>query len=284
MIECIMTGKKVPQMRKYSFALFAIIFIIAFSTSPAASSLSVSGAIFEAEAAPGEQVSHNLTIGLSLDEPAALNLTADVLDWYQDLNSGNNAVKENPDISPYSAKNFLSVSPKNFRLSPNSSQVIKIVGKMPIGDGGRYAIISVLTLPGGGRTDQGVGISIGMPALVLLTIKGSDLIRRGEIENLSLEDPASARQQNISLIFKDTGNCHYVINTSAALKDGKGNTLAIASPATKELIIPTARKQIKLSLTPQSELKPGTYTIGVNVTLKDGTILDSKEMKFEIKP
>lgn len=272
-------------MHKTIYLLLTIIVACGLIVTPITGKLSATGAIFEAKASPGEHFSHNLTMNLSSDAAAPENLTVGLFDWYQDYNGGNVGVKDNPNIATYSAKKFLSVSPSNFSLSPGTSQNIRIDGDMPAGDGGRYAMVSVKTVPnatkGGGKSLQ---ISVGIYVPVLLTISGSKLIRTGEIDNLSLQQPISAKRQNISMEFKNTGNYYYPINTSVTLRDAKGSVLTTALSASRGSIIPTATRMIKFSVTPEAILKPGTYTLEGNVTLKDGTLLATKKMPFEIKP
>jgi hypothetical protein len=188
-------------------------------------------------------------------------------------------IRDNPDMAQYSAKDFLIISPREFNLSPGKSQDIKIEGEMPEGDGGRYAVVSARTVPN--NTEKGV--SYGLNTMILLTIKGSNIRETGGIENLSLTEPISYKQLNIAMIFKNTGNHHYCIAANLSLKDEKGSILATASPDIIGSIIPTAKRELRVSLTPRPELKPGNYIVSAEVALKDGAILATKEIKFEIK-
>lgn len=267
-------------------SLISLLTIISFCVlfvSPGAARLSASGVLFEGDAPPTGHLSHDLVMSLSSDETSPLNLTVNVLDWYQDPSGANIGVKENPPMEAFSAKKILSISPTNFSIRPGASQIIKIEGDMPAGDGGRYAIVTVKTVPNAGKGAQGVAISVGMYAPVVLTISGSKLIKTGEIDNLTLQEPISPKQQNISMAFKNTGNYHYPVNASVTLRDGKGSVLATASTTTRGSIIPTAIRTIKISTVPKSALKPGAYTAEVNVKLKDGPLLATKKTQFEVK-
>lgn len=250
-------------------------------------SLAVTGAIFNAEVAPGSHLSHELNVSLSSDESAPVNMAAELMDWYQYPSGLSVGIKNNPNITPYSARQFLSVSPTNFSLSPGSHQKVKIEGDMPAGDGCRYAVVFVHIMPNVEKEDAGIAISFGMNALVLLTISGSEIVKAGEIDNLSLGVPLSPGQQNLTMNFKNTGNYHYKINASAFLKDEKGDILATALAAShdvREPVIPTAERKIRFSLVPKSELKPGNYSVEARVALADSTVLATKETGFEIKP
>jgi hypothetical protein len=272
-------------MKKFNvYALFAILVLCTFTVSPAIARLTTSGIEFKADAAQGEHVLHNLTVSLSSDETKSQKIEVNILDWYQNPSGRNRALMENPDIAPYSAKGFLSASPKNFTIAPGASQKVKIDGIMPAGDGGRYAIVSLRLMPNATTMSEGIGISVGINALVILTISGSELLKTGEIENLSIEEPISSKHQNITAEFKNTGNYHYKINATAYLKDSKGDILATASPKIEESLLPTSKRMIRFSLIPKSELKPGTYTVEADVALTNNTILATEETKFELKP
>lgn len=271
-------------IKKASYISSVFIALCALAISPATASLAITGAMFNTDAAPGEHISHELNVSLSSDEPASVNMATDLMDWYQYPNGLSIGIKDSPDITPYSAKNFLSVSPATFTLSPGSHQKVEIKGDMPSGDGCKYAVVFVHTVPKAAKEGTGVAISFGMNTMVLLTISGSKLIKTGEIDNLSFEEPISSKQQNLTMIFKNTGNYHYKVNASAFLKDEKGDILSSDSHNTKESIIPTARRIISFSIVPKSELTPGNYSVEAKVTLADGTVLATKETGFEIKP
>jgi hypothetical protein len=271
-------------MHRHIYLLLMSIIACGLIVSPVSGKLSATGAIFESKTSPGEHFSHNLTMSLSSDAKAPENLTVGLFDWYQDYNGGNIGVKDNPDIAPYSAKNILSINPSNFSLRPGNSQKISIEGDMPAGDGGRYAMVGVKTVPNSTKEGgKSILISVGIYAPVILTINGSKMIRTGEIDNVSLLGPISSKMQNVSMMFKNTGNYHYPVNASATLLDEKGSILAAASTAARGSLIPTATRMIKFSIVPESALKPGSYTAVVNVTLKDGTLLATKKTQFEIK-
>ena len=247
-------------------------------------SLTTSGIIVNTEAAPGEQVSNDLTVSLSPDEPAPQNIEVDLLEWNQSLNGANHGVKDNPEIAPYSATKFLSVSPKNFTIKPGTSQDVNIHGVMPKGDGGRYAIVAVRGVANSTKKGNAIAVSFGINAQVLLTISDSKIVKTGEIENISITKPITSQIQNFTAIFKNTGNYHYGIDANASLKDEKGEVLAKTSQQVKGGgIIPTASRMIRFSMKPSAKLKPGNYTVEVEATLADGTVLANKEIGFEIK-
>lgn len=268
---------------KSVYGLLVVISICALALSPVEGRLSITGAIFNAELAPGDHISHNINVSLSSDEPAPVNLAADLMDWYQYPSGLSLGIKDNPDIAPYSSRKFLTVSPENFSLKPGSYQNVKIEGIMPKGDGSRYAIVFVHIVPNATKKSGGVAVSFGMNTLALLTISGSNIAKTGEISSLGLDEPISPRQQNVTMIFKNTGNTHYRIKANVTLKDENGDVLATASPDSSEAVIPTAVRKTSFSMMPKEELKPGSYTIAANAALSDGTVIATNETKFEIK-
>ena len=268
---------------KFLFAELAF-FLLIFM--PASSALGVEGVIFEAEAAPGQHVSHEITVSLRENEDP-MDLQVDIQDWSQTLD-GSNQEQEDGAVASCSAKGFLQASPASFHLESGGLQKVLVEGEIPedVGSGGRYALISVHSLPSVEEEEDSegnVGVAVAINALVRLTISGTELLRRGEITDMKIEDPSSCEHQNISLIFKNTGNYHYKACAKAALKDDEGNLLANSSSPLSSNIIPSASRIFSFSLTPEKELLPGTYCISTIVEQEDGSILATKEAETKIK-
>lgn len=268
------------MMRKF---LAAVILFLALA--PACFGLGVEGVIFEAEAAPGQHVEHEMTVSLRENE-APIDLQVDVHDWGQTLD-GSNQELEDGVKSSYSAKGFLHASPASFRLEPGGSQKVLVEGDIPedVGPGGRYAIISVHSLiPEAEEESEGsVGVAVAINALVRLTISGTELSRTGEITDMSIESPTSGSHQNISLTFNNTGNYHYKAYAKADLEDSDGNLLTSSSSPLSSNIIPSAARIFFLSLTPEEKLLPGTYSISTAVGEEDGSVLASREAEIVVK-
>jgi hypothetical protein len=132
-------------------------------------------------------------------------------------------------------------------------------------------------------SEGNVGVAVAINSLVRLAISGTELLREGEITDLRIEDPSSCEHQNISLIFKNTGNYHYKACAKAALKDEEGNLLANSSSPLSSNIIPSASRIFFISLSPGKELLPGTYCISAVVEQEDGSILAAKEVETKVK-
>jgi hypothetical protein len=97
-------------------SLIAVILLL--SLAPTSFGLGVEGVIFEAEAAPGQHVSHEITVSLRENE-GPMDLQVEILDWGQSLDGSNQELEEGA-IACCSAKDFLRASPTEFTLSPES--------------------------------------------------------------------------------------------------------------------------------------------------------------------
>jgi len=275
---------EIKDMKKLKKLVCSMLLIILTLTTISAG-LRLSGAVFEADVKPGDKVTHEIDL-YNTSLPA--NFTVEVNGLSQPVNGGTIASKPDQDSSSYSARSFLSVYPSQFHLEPGATQVIKVEGDIPndVGSGGRYAIISIRSNPVSKMTagQSVVGFSLGLDVPVLFTISGTDLVKKGEITNLSVEEPISGEQENVSLLFRNTGNYHYSGFAKAELTDTNGTQLSNATtPVTISSLFPTFSRLFRLSLVPSSRLRPGTYQINATVNLEDGTILATKKTSFQIK-
>jgi len=268
--------------------IFSIIFIFSFVGVRASSALGVGGAIFNYEIAPGGHISHEMVVSIDRNDPP-IDIEVEVVGFGQLLDGGNMELKKELDMSPYSARTFLNVSPTSFHLKPGESQKVLLEGYVPanVGDGGRYAIVYLHSLPQG---EGKIGVILAIDVPVLLTIQESPKIYNGEITNITLEKPVSGKSINVSIIYKNTGNYHYKALAEVLLMDEADNVLSRnATPLTFSSIIPSCSRIFKLSLSPNDTLMPGTYYVNSIVKLDNGTILDSKkeklqsETKFEVE-
>jgi hypothetical protein len=279
-----MIGKSKNSLKTSIALVLTFCAALILTASMSATGIGASGIIFEKDAAPGEHISHVITVSLGADENAT-DFLVEVMDWNQGLKGQNNAVNDSA-YRPYSAKGFLKVTPQSFHLDSGSSQKVVVDGDIPtnVGDGGRYAIISVRNIPM--MKQQGkasVGVVLDMDTIVLLTISGSEILKTGEIESLNIDEPISKKQQNVTLFFNNTGNYHFAINVTADLVDRQGKLVARSTESPLASVLPGASRIVQISLIPETELEPGSYSINATVSRRDGTTLASKNIKFEIK-
>ena len=254
---------------------------VIFLGLPLSSALGVNGATLVASVTPGEAINHEMIVSLGKSD-ASMDLVVDLAGMNQTLSGTYQAVKKENDVGPYSARPFLNVSPTSFHLDSGGSQKVLLEGIVPkdAGDGGRYALVTFKSAPLGNKS---VGVLAEIQVPVALTISGSKLVKTGEITSLKIDEPTLAKEQNLTLIFKNTGNIHYRTITEAVLKDKDGKVQANATSRSGSSINPSTSRLAKLILTPASVLKPGAYVVNAQVKLDDGTLLVTKEVKFEIK-
>jgi len=250
----------------------------------ASHALAVEGVIFDAEVIPGEKIAHEMTVTLGEGE-SPMDLAVEIDDWGQSEDGVNLPVEGRASPGPYSARGFLTVEPLRFHIEPGGAEKVMVKGDVPedVGSGGRYALINICSLPGKVKEDaeNSVGISVAVSALARLIIAGTDQVRRGEIAEANLSD-VSRRHQNLSLIFENTGNCHFKAGAEAILMNRDRNILGRSSSLLSSNILPGAKRLYLLSLTPEKELEPGCYFINATINCENGTLLASKELEFDL--
>lgn len=262
--------------------IYLICFIF-LALLPLGTGLKASGIVIEDEAVPGQHLSNEITISTDKSENP-MDFQVDVMDWVQGPNGENRAVNES-EQKVLSARSFLKVSPTNFHLEPGDSQKILVNGNVPndVGSGGRYAIIDAHTISSGSKNGgNSLGISYSLNTIVRITIAGSELIRTAEISKLNIDQPISNKQQNVTMVFNNTGNIHYEAQPEIILKDKDNNTIADDIAPVTNNILPFASRIISLSLKPGQALKAGIYSVNGIVRLTDGTILATKSAKLDI--
>lgn len=252
-----------------------------FLVLPLSSALGVDGATLVAMVTPGETIHHEMTVSLAESE-APMDLIANLSGMNQTLSGTYQAVNEENDTGPYTARPFLNISPTSFHLDPGGSQKVILEGTVPesIGDGGRYALVTLKSAPLGNKS---VGVLTEIQVPVALTISGSNLIKTGEITGLKVDEPPLATMQNVSLTFKNTGNIHYKALAEADLKDRYGKVLANGTSRSGSSINPESSRLLEIKLIPASRLDRGAYMVSAQAKLDDGTVLATREARFEIK-
>lgn len=255
--------------------------LLLLATGLSSAGLTITGGNINKEFAPGDHLSQIIKVQIA-DSDQPMDFRVDVLGWGQTVGAPYVQLSPDKDTSTFTARPLLNVSPESFHLDPGKSTELKVEGDIPkdASSGGRYALIKIVTLPKGNGT---VRLSMGALNLVNLTISGSGITRKAAIENLSLEEPISARQQNLSLVFTNIGNIAYIPKITAMIKDKEGNVAANSTMPSQYVLLPTFSRLNQLRITPMTPLSPGTYNVNATVSLSDGTILATKETTFEVK-
>lgn len=249
---------------------------------PLSSGFMVDRMEFKEQISPGQKLIYEINVSNRAEDPIQ-NITANVFGWVMTEDAAYVELSPEDDTGDFTARSFLSVEPKSFVLKPGGREKLLITGTVPedISPGTKYALVTIKTVP---TAQEGnvVLVSTAYQVLVILTVKDTDLIKTGEITDLS----ASMINETVGvdLLFKNTGNTHYKSLVEAVLKSENGNELGKFGPemTRPESILPSNLRRFNISLAPGESLSPGKYTVEAKVTLEDGTLLDSKETEFEI--
>ena len=244
--------------------------------------LRVSGAKFIADVAPGQTITHTMTIGIGDADPP-LDMLVQVTGFGQSLEGAPQVLEDSEDTSPFSARSFITLDTTSFHLDPGDSQQVTATICIPqdVSAGGRYALIDIRSQPIG---EGSVGVVTAVAVPIALTIKGSELIHEGKITEVSTSDATSGQPVDIFTTFQNTGNHYFKIKGEVTVSDASGETLdTISLPLAASSVMPTLLRQLKATYIPQGELPLGVYSVKSRVMLEDGTLLDEAEGSFEVE-
>ncbi|MCX6674768.1 MAG: hypothetical protein NTY37_13435 [Methanothrix sp.] len=261
--------------------LISLLTLFAFSATTALGGLGVTGAIIEMEVNSGEHISQNIMVHSGPDD-APMEILATVMGYGQSPSGGSTEILPENDLSPYTARPFLKVTPATLQLDPGQEKTVTLDGDIPqdVGAGGRYAIVNIHTKPTGNGT---VGISLAINVPVRLTIANTEQIKTGTVKSIKLGDPVSGVQQNVTLEFENTGNHHYLTQVDASLKDRNGSVIAKASPLISySPVLPASARTFEISIRPDKTPPAGDYEINTTVSTDDGIVLAEKSLNFKI--
>jgi hypothetical protein len=243
-----------------------------------ASAINVVGAKYMETVSAGDTVTHTITISTKATDPP-MDIVVDVRGFGQTKSKSYSSLSAQDDTSPYSARKFIALDNGSFHLNPGESRVITATIALPknIGEGGRYAIISLHNAPSAGGTTAYI-TAISIP--VIITIAKSTIRENGSISGIRVGEIVSGQPVRITTSLENTGNIHYYqTKNTVTLSDSGGNLLGTADtePSTYA-IIPTCT--VDYAVTLDKSLAPGTYGVKSEVRLGDGTLLDSKTTSF----
>ena len=252
--------------------------------SAGAGTLNVSPTIISLSVQPGGTASADLTLRADILE--TVRLEADGLG--QAADGSFQFLPAEKDASSYSARTMLSVSPSgSFEMQAGSSQKITVTVRVPgnAGNGTRYAILRITGTPGTGDSNVGIGVQLGVPALINLT--NTTATRSGSLDGLAISGTAG-QPIIVDGAIKNTGDSHFgaapnQVTSSATLLDGKG--AAITSGRTTldgNSVVPTFSRSFSITMPTARGLSAGRYRVEVKAILQDGTVLDQKELAFDL--
>jgi hypothetical protein len=262
------------------FIILALVILCVLCSAPV-SAIKVSGSKYMGTIAPGETVVHSMTIGTSPDDPP-MDIQVDVLGFGQSDQKSYNSIPPGNDTSPYSARNLITLSTSTIHLDPGEAKYVNATIAVPqnIGDGGRYAIITIHNAPVGSGSTL-IVTNIAVP--VLITIANSKINPAGRIVNVVTSDIVPGQPIRFTTVLKNTGNIHYYnTKNTVNITDTTGKQVAgVATEPSTYAIIPGSVVNYDLNL--DTPLPAGKYTAASKISLEDGTILDTKTTNFEIQ-
>jgi hypothetical protein len=244
------------------------------------SAIGVSGAKYMGSIAPGGTDTQMITVSVGTDEKAS-DIVIDIQGFGQKADQTYFILPLEEDISPYSARSFITVDNSTIHLEPGETKKVTATITLPknVGSGGRYAIIYVHALPGKG---QFTTTAINVP--VLITVTGTTPTETGSITGLSVGTVMPGQPVTVTTSLKNTGDYHYyhTVN-SVIITDAAGNTVGnFTTQPSVYAIIPG--NTISYTATPNLQNIPvGTYTVNSKVLLESGTVLDEKTTSFAVK-
>jgi len=273
---------------KVTFSLHLVSLIVAgliavciLCPAPVTASMTVVGSKYMGDISPGTTDTHIMTIS-SKPGDAPMDLSIAVMGFGE--TPGQNYISLPPadDTSPYSARNFITLDAQSFHLNPGESKTVKATIAIPknVGDGGRYAMIQLKTgATGSGSTGYVTAISVP----VMITIAKSAITQKGTITDVNVGDIVAGQPFHIVTALQNSGNHdYYSTKNTVTITDSAGNVIGTAgTEPSSSTIIPTYTVNFDVPF--DKPLSLGTYTIKSQVSLGDGTVLDTKTIPFEMK-
>jgi len=244
------------------------------------SAIGVTGAKYMGSIPAGGTDTHIIMVRNGADE-APTDVLIEVMGFGQVMDKGYTTLDPAKDVSPYSARTFISLNKNSLHLEPGKTENVTATITLPanVGAGGRYAIIFVHALPG---IEQSFATAIDVP--VLITVSGTTPTETGSITSVDSGEVTIGQPIVITTTFKNTGNYHYYHTVNeVTLTDANGNVIAQDSlPPSGFAIIP--ENTVAFTVTPNvKDLPVGTYTVSSKVLLEDGRVLDEKATTFAVK-
>jgi hypothetical protein len=235
----------------------ALILVLVSGVPLSAGGLTVFSGKIETSIDSGRDYTYTMNVQNSSDLP--MDISAESKGYGTALDNPFVVLEPEDDLSQFTAREVLTISPNNFHLGPGESRGITVSAKLPpgTGAGGRYAIVYIRTLSKGIEVETVSAIA----ARVLLTLDGSKLTHAGEITGVEL----NAGESLEALInVTNTGNHHYKPHVLAKLRAGD-RVLAWASLDDVWPMIPQYSRQFNLNFAGQELLPAGEYEVDIEV-------------------
>lgn len=254
--------------------------ILFMACMPIVSAISVSGAKYMGSISPGGTDIHTMTVSIGSGEDPT-DISVEVFGFGQNMDQGYTPLTSKDDVSPYSARSFITLDNSSLHLEPGVAQSVNAKITIPVnsGPGGRYALIYIHALPGKGKS-----FTTAIMVPVMVTISGSTPTETGSITNLSVSDVTIGQLISVTTTLNNNGNYHYYHTVNiVTISDANGNHVGnFSTQPSVYAIIPGSTVQYIATPTIQN-LPVGTYTADSKVLLESGTVLDEKTTTFTVK-
>ena len=260
-------------------ALLVALGLILALAQPAFAGLKVVGAKIEAQVSPGSETTYNIQVVDNTDSP--MNIAIAVKGFGLSAEGTLQVLEPDEDISPYSAREFLTVSPDSFHLEPGESQDVTVTARIPadVGDGGRYAIVFIHTVPAPGGSFA-VVTAIAVP--VLFTIKGSTLTRDSDVTEVRLGEIATGEPLEATVTIFNKGNHHYKPQVEAKIR-AQGKVVATCpAVVSSRSVLPGYSQQLKLDIVANEPLPAGTYEVEIKVKDDAGKLVTNHTCALDL--
>jgi methionine-rich copper-binding protein CopC len=263
------------------YIVMAGVLILCVMCAAPVSGIRVTGSKYMNSLSPGDTTIHKMTISTGPNDPP-MDMQVEVWGFGQSLQNSYSSLPPAEDTSPYSARSLITLTSPSLHLNPGESKEITATIAIPasVGDGGRYALITIHNAPvGNGSTAIVTAISVP----VLITIAKSKISPAGSIVKVSTADIIPGQPIRITTALKNTGNIHYYkTKNSVSILDSTGKEVATAATEPSSYAnIPTFTVNYEVNV--DTPLPPGAYTATSKVSLEDGTVLDTKSTSFEVQ-
>ena len=244
------------------------------------SAIGVSGSKYMGSIAPGGTDIHTMTVSIGSGENPT-DVLVEVYGFGQNMDQGYSALTPANDLSPYSARSFITLDNSSAHLQPGVAQSIhaKIAVPANAGPGGRYALIYIHAIAGKG---QSFTTAVLIP--VMITISGTTPTETGSITGVSVGEVSLGQPVTVTTTLKNIGNYHYYNTVNAiTVRDATGNLVGnFSTQPSNYAIIPG--NAVQYTATPKlQDIPVGTYTVDSQVLLESGTVLDEKTTTFSVK-
>jgi hypothetical protein len=272
--------KEYFQTYKFAKMILPALIIVLMLSVATVSAISVSGAKYMGNISPGGTDVHTMTVGIGPGEDPT-DVIVEVMGFGQGMDKGYTTLDPASDLSPYSARTFITLDKNTVHLEPGTTQTINANITLPknVGAGGRYAIIFIHALPGKGKS-----FTTAVMVPVLITDSGTTISETGSITKLEVSDVTIGQPITISTTLKNTGNYHYYRTVNEVVVTDANGTIRADNSTSASVYAIIPGNTVDFNIQPDLKNLPlGTYTVNSKVLLEDGRILDNKTTTFVVK-